>query len=238
MSHPYLMHDRVHRERGGSRPAHAARSEMQVCIDPGHGGENTGTQWGGIVEKDWNLEIARMLFAACDPSTGAWMTRFDDVDVPLHERGNISQEMLATLAIVIHVNAMVDSVPFEEGDPNYDSEFPAYRTVAKENFRGALAFCLDRYPDKRIAQRIMDCMPQGLGNFYGKPKIASKNDWTSNAYNCIVTHAAHCPTVLIECGYATSPIDRKILMSDAGKVGIVAALMAGIAEAMALEHAT
>ena len=77
-------------------------------IDPGHGGDETGTRGaGGTLEKDVTLDVARRLKASLEGRLGirVLLTRDDDRLVPLDERASIANNNKADLFISLHANA-------------------------------------------------------------------------------------------------------------------------------------
>lgn len=81
-----------------------------VVIDAGHGGEDSGCLRAGIMEKDINLAIARLVkekLAA--KGYRVMMTRDEDVTVTLEERVRLANENGAALFISIHQNAYEDA---------------------------------------------------------------------------------------------------------------------------------
>ena len=86
----------------GTTPAR----KLKVVIDPGHGGGDPGAVYGGVKEKDVNLDIskrvARMLEAR---GIEVVLTRDRDVAVELDRRVVIAKRAAPDLFISIHANA-------------------------------------------------------------------------------------------------------------------------------------
>ncbi len=79
-----------------------------VCIDPGHGGANSGAKGpGGLLEKDVALKIARKLKFLFEERMGGRvvLTREADADVALDERTSIANHNDADIFVSIHLNA-------------------------------------------------------------------------------------------------------------------------------------
>lgn len=78
-----------------------------IVIDPGHGGQDPGAIGNGLVEKDINLKVAKMLKAILekDPRFTVYLTREDDRFIPLYDRTLVALERNADLFISIHTNA-------------------------------------------------------------------------------------------------------------------------------------
>jgi len=101
--------------RGAGRPGEATGS--LVCIDPGHGGADSGAIANGISEKDVNLDVAlraRSLLAA--RGYRVIMTRETDVALSLARRCEIANGAGALALVSIHNNA---PPPDDEGTTTY-----------------------------------------------------------------------------------------------------------------------
>ena len=80
-------------------------SSLVVCIDPGHGGKDSGTTHNDIVEKDVNLKIAKMLRDELkDKGAKVYMTRTDDSYVSLTDRTDIADDKNCNLFVSVHCN--------------------------------------------------------------------------------------------------------------------------------------
>ncbi len=84
------------------------RTNRVVVIDPGHGGENTGTKSviDGTYEKEFTLDWAKRLAAIL--TTNGWvvfMTRTNDADVPNSNRVDFAEAHKADLFVSLHFNA-------------------------------------------------------------------------------------------------------------------------------------
>lgn len=95
-------------------PAPRPRTERPglrtIVLDPGHGGEETGTIGpAGTPEKELTLALARSLAERLRSELGVEviLTRNDDVTLALDERAAIANQRQADLFISIHLNATV-----------------------------------------------------------------------------------------------------------------------------------
>lgn len=76
---------------------------MKVCLDPGHGGDDSGAVANHIVEKDINLKVALAVQAALEErGHEVVMTRKDDTNVQLTARGRLSVKSKADIFVSIH----------------------------------------------------------------------------------------------------------------------------------------
>ena len=85
-----------------------------VVIDPGHGGDDTGTTGpNGVLEKDITLQVATRLRRAIESRLGlrVVMTRNGDRMIRLDERAAIANNNKADLFISLHANASLSPAP-------------------------------------------------------------------------------------------------------------------------------
>ncbi len=88
-----------------------------VCLDPGHGGEDSGAYYNGVMEKDPNLDIAlraRTLLQSL--GYRVIMTRETDATVSLQQRCDIANNARADVFVSIHNNAYMTT---SEGTETY-----------------------------------------------------------------------------------------------------------------------
>ncbi|MCX8098261.1 MAG: N-acetylmuramoyl-L-alanine amidase, partial [Casimicrobiaceae bacterium] len=96
--------------RASRREPERAHKPIVVVLDPGHGGEDPGAIGpAGHYEKDVVLAIALKTRALLeqDPRFAVFMTRDEDVFVPLAERVRKARSVKADLLISIHADAFI-----------------------------------------------------------------------------------------------------------------------------------
>ncbi|MGZ4962198.1 MAG: N-acetylmuramoyl-L-alanine amidase [Limisphaerales bacterium] len=79
-----------------------------VVIDPGHGGDQRGTKSvvGNKFEKDFTLDWAlRLQTLLASNGWKVYLTRTNDVDIPLHDRVAVADRVQADLFLSLHFNA-------------------------------------------------------------------------------------------------------------------------------------
>ncbi len=84
----------------------------RIFIDPGHGGESTGATYGGVHEKDVNLETALALKKLLeDDDFTVFLSREDDRYLSLNERVELAHALEVEVFISIHHNASYEDAP-------------------------------------------------------------------------------------------------------------------------------
>ncbi len=93
-----------------------------VCLDPGHGGDDSGANYNGVMEKDPNLDIALRVRPILQ-SLGyrVIMTRTTDVTLSLEQRCQIANSAHADIFVSIHNNAYMTTSQGTETYSYYDS---------------------------------------------------------------------------------------------------------------------
>lgn len=96
-------------ERKDSNSSDAAPEEdgnIVVVIDPGHGGENLGAEYGEYTEKDMTLVVAKAMKAELEQYEGitVYLTRTGDEDLSLEERCEYAAGVNADFLFCLHFN--------------------------------------------------------------------------------------------------------------------------------------
>lgn len=186
-----------------------------IMVDAGHGGRDSGTYYGDILEKDINLEIAKELEKELT-KYGAivYMTRKRDVDLSsiydsAKKRGDLYRRLLlikekkCDLYISIHVNWYDDNT--------LRGAEVLYNSINKEN--------------KVLAQSIM--------NRFKKELDSNRNIKTTDLYMYRNTTT---PGVLVECGYLSNPTERKLLQKEEYQKRLAKTIIKGIIDFMRKEN--
>lgn len=186
-----------------------------IMVDAGHGGRDSGTYYGDILEKDINLEIAKKLEKELT-KYGAivYMTRKRDVDLSsiydsAKKRGDLYRRLLlikekkCDLYISIHINWYDDNT--------LRGAEVLYNSINKEN--------------KVLAQSIM--------NRFKKELDSNRNIKTTDLYMYRNTTT---PGVLVECGYLSNPTERKLLQKEEYQKRLAKTIIKGIIDFMRKEN--
>lgn len=164
--------------------------DTTIIIDPGHGGRDSGTTYGDILEKDINLEISKVLEKELtEQGAIIYMTRTRDVDLSsiydsAKKRGDLYRRLLlikekkADLYLSIHINWYQNSA-MKGAEVLYNPINEKNKILAK--------FIMNEFKDKLKSPR---------------------NIKTTDLYMYRNTTT---PGVLIECGYLSNKIERNLL---------------------------
>ena len=199
-------------------------------LDPGHGGPDTGAIVNGVVEKDVALAFANMLAAKLEAAGGfnVVMTRSSDVFIPLSERVRVARAANAALMISIHADTLTETADVS-GATVYtvsDKASDAYaaKVAAKEN-EADQAVGVDGQQDAADVNDILfdltrqetraysHVFARTLVNYWKIAGRLNKNPQRSAGF--VVLKAPDVPSVLLELGYLSSPVDSAALTSDA-----------------------
>lgn len=190
---------------------HPSLKDKIVIIDPGHGGQDPGAQYGGIEEKNINLNIAlRLKKSLNDKGCNVILTREVDKDfylpnfvlgkmakrAELDQRIKMANMNHADLLISIHAN----SYP---GGNSYGME--SYYPVNSAEGKALAEFIQSELqhiqPDnKRVAK---------IGDYY-------------------LLNQTKMPSVLVEVGFLSNPKERKLLQTTSYQEKIAEAITKGI----------
>jgi N-acetylmuramoyl-L-alanine amidase len=196
----------------------------RICIDAGHGGNDSGAHSNGLVEKDLALDIALKLKNLLEKrGLEVVLTRGDDRFVPIDQRPRVATAQGCDLFLSIHLNAA--SSQEAEGIETYilppagmaatsrlgkvsakDGEFSPNQRCNEQNLH--LGYCLQR---RLVALESI----QDRGIRRGRFKVLRDN--------C-------CPAALVECGFITNPSEAKRLERPSHRDAIARALYEGICD--------
>ena len=172
-----------------------------VVIDPGHGGTDPGAQANGLVEKVWNLEVAKIVKEKLEEvGLTVILTRTTDTYLSLARRAEIANQNGADLFLSIHFNAF-------NGSANGWEDFIYNGSIQNttQDFQNA------------IHNAILPLLAQyGLYN-RGKKRA-----------NFGVLRMTNMPAVLIEAAFADNASDATVLKNPQYKEDLATALTNGV----------
>ena len=178
-----------------------------IMVDPGHGGRDSGTYYGEILEKDINLEISKVLEEELTKNGAiVYMTRKRDIDLSsiydsAKKRGDLYRRLLmikekkSDLYISIHINWYQNT--------SMKGAEVLYNSINKNN--------------EKLARSIMKEFKTDLES--------TRTIKTTDLYMYRNTTT---PGVLIECGYLSNPVERNLLRDKKYQQKISKSIVKGI----------
>lgn len=183
-------------------PAVSARTNRVILIDPGHGGDNTGTgsAAGNRFEKtytlDWALRLQPLLAAR------GWkvhLTRSNDVNIPLPARVALADQVQADLVVSLHFNS-APAHPQQAGVETYIVTPTGLPSSLTRNFEDDVraVFPNNAYDADNLRYAI--CLHRAL-----LQKTGSLDRGVRRARFMGVLRSQNRPAVLLEGGYLSNP---------------------------------
>ncbi|WP_168201259.1 N-acetylmuramoyl-L-alanine amidase family protein [Qingshengfaniella alkalisoli] len=218
-------------------------ARLVVMLDPGHGGDDRGAQYGGIDEADLVLDFTRALRDRLARDTGfdVRLTRQEDGFVSLYERVSQAREADADVFISIHADSVLRGQA--RGASVYtlrrDGEDPLNSYLDGTRPRGDLITQLDLtgHTDdvatalldlsqrttsprsKTLAHSLVGAMAdEGVVLYKHPEKLA----------NFVVLRAPDIPSVLVELGFLSNPADRALITDPDWQRRMIDALTKGL----------
>ena len=222
----------------------AKKSQKVIVIDAGHGGKDPGTIGvNQIKEKDVTLSVAKALAASLSkhPQLQVYLTRSQDEFITLRGRIALAQKREPDLFISIHA----DSAPRKtaQGMSVYalsasgaSSEQAKY--LADNNNNEATSS--NQAIDGMIFQltqhaSIVSSLQLGSNIIASAGNVPVHINHVEQAA-FVVLKAFDIPSVLIEIGFLSSPVDVKRLSSKKGQQEIVTMIKSGIFKYFGITH--
>ncbi|MCW4645116.1 cell wall-binding repeat-containing protein [Bacillus safensis] len=170
-----------------------------IFIDPGHGAQDAGAIGNGLLEKNINLEVALKLRSRLHQAGALTvMSRTSDTFDSLQTRVSKGAQASADIFISIHANAN-DNSGANGTETYYDTTYAAAHSV-------------------KLAQQVQPRMVSALGT-------RDRGVKTAGFY---VIKYSRMPSILLETGFVTSPIDASILKSTAAKDRLASGIATGV----------
>lgn len=164
------------------------KEKFVIVLDASHGGKDTGSQHGSLVEKDYSLEIAKKIIALnANENVEFVLSRDIDEFIELGKRVERINELQPDLVISLHLNKAINE------------ELNGYEIfISPENneFESSKL-----YAEKLISQ--LKSLP--LSNRGVKEQRFK-----------IIRESNH-PAILFEMGFVSNETDRNYLISDKGQ---------------------
>lgn len=213
-------------------PKAERRAVRCIVIDPGHGGQDTGTIGpGGLYEKDVTLDVARRLRASLRaelPGVEIVLTRDGDRYVSLEERTAIANARDADLFVSIHANASQQSsasgVETYVADENAIKEARARQAGRPSEAFASVSFASQVAESRSLARFVQGSLVAGLS---AKHPRSAKDRGIKHA-SFAVLRGAHMPSILAEVSFVSNPEDENRLRTPGFRQRIASSLTAGI----------
>ncbi|MEM7225636.1 MAG: N-acetylmuramoyl-L-alanine amidase [Pseudomonadota bacterium] len=214
-----------------------------VVVDAGHGGVDPGAIGAsGIYEKDLMLIYAKELARQLEAS-GRYrvlMTREDDVVVPLRNRVEIAQLAEADLFVSLHANthpksSVLGASVYTISSKASDAEAEAL--AAKENQADAVAGITFLTENEDVREILMDLIRRetvNLSKNYANiliDELGKSTKMLNNSHRYagfVVLKSASVPSVLVEVGYISNPVEERLMRTKAHQKKVSAALVRSI----------
>ena len=153
-----------------------------VVLDPGHGGDHNGAEYGGVKEKDLNLAIASKTASLLEAEgVTVRMTRSIDQSVDLYARSGLANTLGADLFVSIHCNASVE----------HDDALGVYTCAYSQGTESW-----------QLAQILRETMLDATG---------AADFGMEERPNLAVLRTAQVPAALVECGFMSTPSELALL---------------------------
>jgi N-acetylmuramoyl-L-alanine amidase len=204
---------------GDTRPL-KHESFTVVVIDPGHGGQDSGTMVGGVLEKDLTLDVAQRVDRLLQAQGVATvMTRVGDSYVSLAERAALTNRVPDCILISIHFNE--GNKPAFSGVETYYAD---HQLVPGKPLVSWLPFL------QRAAFQMPNVESQSLAGFVQEALVArtqALNRGTKAQQFYVIANVRH-PAVLVEGGFLTNKEDIAKLSSTDYREQLATAISEGV----------
>jgi len=229
------------------RPKAAKAFKPVIVIDPGHGGDDTGAQRNGTVEKNVVLAFSLKLRDKL-VETGRYrvlMTRESDVFVELNARREFAERNLAQLFVAVHADY---AQPRARGATIYSLR----ESVANAMQRSARSESnVGPIGDLDIVRRVggdLGTIKEMLADLF-RLEVERNRENTSVFVKSVIEHLAEStnlkdnpdrsaafvvlktakvPSILIELGYVTNEEDAELLKSEAWREKVSTSIVTAI----------
>jgi len=225
-------------------PGKAGRDRpIIIMIDPGHGGEDPGAHGKYKTrEKDIVLKIGRRLKALIDKESNmkAYMTRNEDVFIPLRVRVAKARKQRADLFVSIHADAFTSRAArgssvfalSTSGATSAAARFLA-QTQNESDLIGGVSKSGDRYLDHTMfdmvqRQTIHDSLKFGKEVLHRMGRINHLHKRTVDQAGFAVLKAPDIPSILVETAFISNMEEERKLRTTRYQHQVAEAILNGI----------
>ncbi|WP_432410305.1 N-acetylmuramoyl-L-alanine amidase family protein [Rasiella sp. SM2506] len=173
---------------------------VTVVVDVSHGGEDTGTSEGTLIEKEIVQQIAnKMALLSKDANVQLHFTRTDDSFISLQDRVQFINNLKPDVVLSLHIN---------DSD---NTEISGMEVFFSDQGKQSVL-------SKKLANSVMNTMKaEGI---FETSKVKSANFY--------VLKNSEAPAVAVELGFLSNPKDRSILQNDFKQNEIAKVLLVAI----------
>ena len=225
-------------------PGKAGRDRpIVIMLDPGHGGEDPGAIGKHKTrEKDVVLKIARRLKALIDkqPNMRAYMTRNEDVFIPLKVRVAKARKQRADLFVSIHADAFTNRAArgssvfalSTKGATSTAARFLA-QTQNESDLIGGVSRSGDRYLDHTMFDMVQsltinDSLKFGKEVLSRLGKVNHLHKRTVDQAGFAVLKAPDIPSILVETAFISNVEEERKLRTSKFQQQVAESILAGI----------
>ena len=213
-----------------------------IVLDPGHGGEDPGAIGPrGLREKDVVLAIARETQKRLDAmGYRTYMTRNEDVFIPLGVRVAKARSLKADLFVSIHADAFTS--PSARGTGVYalstkGASSAAARFLAQTQNSADLIGGVQKVGNKNVDNAILDMtqtatikdrLVLGRRVLDELGKLNKLHKGHVDQANFAVLRAPDIPSILVETAFLSNPTEERLLASSSFRQQSAAAIAQGV----------
>ncbi len=223
----------------------SSMSGIEVVLDAGHGGSNTGSPGRGeVLEKRVTLALAKAVRRRLEAAgVAVRLTRSSDVYLPIRARARMANALSPRCFVSIHTNASAD-----HGRSGVETYFLSREAVdirarrlaaAAPTDAAAVLADLRALGTARASQRLAELVQRHLlGGGVSRPDGASYfpvDRGVRQAPHDVLADA-EVPAILVEAGFLDHPIEGRLLAGAAGQAAVADRLAAGILAFLATER--
>ncbi|WP_300000406.1 N-acetylmuramoyl-L-alanine amidase AmiC [uncultured Cedecea sp.] len=228
----------------GPQPGKAGRDRpIVIMLDPGHGGEDPGAIGPNKTrEKDIVLSIARRLKALIDKEGNmkAYMTRNEDIFIPLKVRVAKAQKQRADLFISIHADAFTSeaargSSVFALSTKGATSTAAKYlaQTQNAADLIGGVSKSGDRYLDHTMFDMVQsltinDSLKFGKEVLQRMGRVNKLHKSSVDQAGFAVLKAPDIPSILVETAFLSNREEERKLRTAKFQQEVAESILAGI----------
>lgn len=202
-----------------------SNQRLIIALDPGHGGEEEGAMYYGLMEKDINYKMAELVKKELEkyPDVSVVLTRQQDEQVSLYDRAGRAKAADADILLSLHFNASVSHL--SNGASVYISTGECYRAD------------LQRFADNLLGEFEAIGL-DNAGTFARVTQLGGRRaDGTFDDYYGILRHSYNygMPAMIIEHCYMDAEKDKAFFYTEEGLQKLAKADADGIAAYYELE---